>query len=55
VVPPVLISFLLIVALLLGIALIVAGMLQTVIVRHRRAQDKAHILQRVADLEEHKQ
>jgi heme/copper-type cytochrome/quinol oxidase subunit 2 len=54
VVPSVLIPLLLIITLLLGVALIVAGMLKTVIVRHRRARDKAHILRRVADLEEHK-
>ena len=41
-----------IVLFIAGVALIIAGGLQSWNVQRRRARDKAHILKRVADLED---
>ena len=49
-----LLPLLLLLALLLALALIVAGTVQF-IARQRKARDKAHILQRVANLEEQRE
>jgi hypothetical protein len=54
VVASVLIQLILLLSLFTGLALIVVGTTQTMIARRRRAREKAHILKRVADLEEHR-
>jgi hypothetical protein len=54
VVASVLIPLIPLLTLLISLILIVIALTQAMIVRHRRAREKAHILKRVADLEEHR-